>query len=53
MDANRAAQQLRRDSETPEVRQARHQHDAAAHRSSRTCGDICRLYSKLAKNLLQ
>ena len=38
MDANRAAQQLRKDSGTPEVRQAHRQHDAAAHRSSRACG---------------
>ena len=31
MDANRAAQQLRRDSETPEVTQTRLQWDAAYH----------------------
>ena len=38
MDANRAAQQLRRDSETPEITQTRLQWDAAYHQSSRASG---------------
>ena len=35
LDANRAAQQLIRSTETPEARQARLQQDAASHHSSR------------------
>jgi len=44
MDANRAAQQFTRDAETPEVRQARLQHDAASHQSSRASGKWHRLF---------